>query len=88
MKEIGYVKTTSRSGMLVIKSRSALRRGTALYDSRGRMLAVANRVFGPVEGPYIVARPEHKLDIGILGEKIYVKGDKDGKKKERTRNKR
>ncbi len=88
MKEIGYVRTTSRSGLLVIKARSALKKGTPLFDSRGRMLAVASRTFGPVEAPYISARPEHEPDIGILGEKIYVMGDKNGKKKERTRNKR
>ena len=88
MKEVGYVRTTSRSGFLVIKARSALRKGTPLFDSRGRMLGIAQRTFGPVEAPYVTARPEEEPEIGILGEKVYVKGDKNGKKKERTRNKR
>ena len=88
MKEIGYVRTTSRSGLLIIKAKMPVKSGTLLHDGSGTEIAEAIRVFGPVKGPYISAKPMIPVDIGILGTKIYTKGDKNGKKEERSRNKR
>ncbi len=88
MREIGYVRTTSRSGLIIIKAKGPIKSGTPLHDGSGIKIAEAVRVFGPVKAPYISARPEGPLDIGILGEKVYIKGDKNGKKEERPRDKR
>jgi thiosulfate reductase/polysulfide reductase chain A len=65
-----------------------LRPGTEVFAGDGTRIGRVVRTFGPEKAPYVTVKPYEGADMmSLLRKKVYIKGDKNGKKEGRPRNK-
>lgn len=73
MKKLGTVKNVIHDGTILLQASEIFRPGTPVFDSRGKEIGRVNRVFGPVNGPYISVEPGGQMDaLGLLGSSLYA----------------
>ncbi len=56
MKRLGVIKNVMRDGSILMKATMLAKPGTVVYDARGKALGNVTRMFGPVDGPYLVLK--------------------------------
>ncbi len=56
MKRLGVIKNVMRDGSILMKATMSVKPGTVVYDARGKALGNVTRMFGPVDGPYLVLK--------------------------------
>lgn len=61
---------------MMIKARSKIQPQTALYNSAGKKVAVVVDLIGPINSPYIVAKPLVRAPNKIVGARLYVKRER------------
>ena len=73
MKRLGSIKNVMRDGSILLKTTESVRKGTLVYDARGKNLGKVTRVFGPVNGPYMVMKATDKItnDPKLLESLVY-----------------
>ncbi len=71
MKEAGIIIHLTKSNLYVIKASDKVLPGTDLYDARGRKIAVCIDLIGPINKPYIVAKPLINQPNKYVGSYIY-----------------
>lgn len=57
MKEAGKILHLTKNGLYIIEASMKVLPNTDLYDGSGRKIAIAVDLIGPINNPYIVARP-------------------------------
>jgi len=57
MKEAGKILHLTKSKLYVIEAKDKILPNTELYDSSGRKVAVTIDLIGPINHPFIVAKP-------------------------------
>ncbi|MFQ6134216.1 MAG: H/ACA ribonucleoprotein complex subunit GAR1 [Nitrososphaerales archaeon] len=72
MLEAGTSLHLASSGRLILRAKADLKPGTILYDDKGRKVAKAVEIFGPVKTPYISAIPLTDRVKKSLGRKVYT----------------
>ena len=57
LKEAGRILHLTKTGLYVIEASTKVLPNTDLYDASGRKIAVVVDLIGPINNPYIVAKP-------------------------------
>ncbi|PCN50569.1 hypothetical protein B6U99_03800 [Candidatus Geothermarchaeota archaeon ex4572_27] len=71
MKEAGMVLHLTKSGLYVIEAKEKLLPNTDLYDASGRKVAVTVDLIGPINHPYIIAKPLVEKPERYVGGPLY-----------------
>jgi rRNA processing protein Gar1 len=82
MKRVGRIIQYTRGGKYVIEAEGKILPQTLLYDPSGRRLAVTIDLIGPVNRPFIVAKPLIESAEGIVNAPIYVRMERKRRRKE------
>lgn len=76
MKEVGKILHFTKSRFYVIPSKFKVLPQTSLYNSSGREVAVAIDLIGPIDKPFIIAKPKLKSPEKIVNATLYVRMEK------------
>lgn len=80
MKELGKIIHFTKSKLFVIETKERILPGTELFDSKGRKIAISIDLIGPINRPYIVAKPIVNQPNKYVGSYIYyVRRRKSGR---------
>ncbi len=87
MDFLGRVEEITCDGRLIVQCDNLPEIGDSVFDNRQNRLGVVNKVFGPVDGPYVSVTPEKKIDTSALrGAETFFRGrEQNGKGKRRNR---
>lgn len=73
-------------GNLIVIGETTPSRGDRVFDNRKRPMGIVERVFGPVDTPYVSVRPRGGGRMtDIVGKGLYVGGEEYGKGKRGSR---
>ncbi len=80
MKRLGVIKNVMRDGSILLKATTPAKSGTVVFDARGKNLGNVTRMFGPVDGPYMVlkARSDTPDTLKLLESVVYFDPSKSG----------
>ena len=81
MKYLGRVVEFSYRAQIICKGSFAPPRSVMVFTQTMRPVGKIDRVFGPVDSPYIAIEPidEKDLDLANLGSEIYIDMDESPK---------
>lgn len=74
LKSLGKVVSLSE-GKLVLKTDSAVKVGSKVFDEQGKFVGNVLDYFGPLNGPYLLISPKRRTDA-LLGKQLYGSGGK------------
>lgn len=74
MKLLGKVQNISYKGHLIVRGAFPVKKGQETLTASRTSLGKVERIFGPVDGPYISIRPEVEGEtlFGLLGKEVYI----------------
>lgn len=81
MKRVGRIIHYTRGGRYVIEAEEKILPQTPLYDPSGHRLAVTIDLIGPVNNPFIIAKPLIKSAEKMVNALVYVRMEKRKKRK-------
>jgi len=72
---LGQVRGLGYDGKLLVKCEFAPKLELEVLDNSMRVIGIVNRIFGPVESPYISLKPpkEFKPSLDVVGKSVYLK---------------
>jgi rRNA processing protein Gar1 len=73
LKNAGKIIHFTKNGLYVIEAKTKVLPGTQLYDASGRPLALAVDLIGPINNPYIVAKPLAEKPEKFVGGIVYFR---------------
>jgi len=81
VKRVGRIIHYTKSGRYVIEAEEKILPQTPLYNSSGHRLAVTIDLIGPVNNPFIIAKPVIGSAEKMVNAVVYVKMEKRRKRK-------
>ena len=76
MIEIGRIQQYTKSGNLIIQTKHKIIPDTKLLDAKGKKVAVSIDLIGPINSPYIIAKPLIENPYKIVNLMLYVTKEK------------
>ena len=71
----GNIIHIDNRGNLIARSRKTPKEGAKVMDKRRAILGVVALVFGPVERPYLVIRPNREIErrmLSLVNEEVFM----------------
>ncbi len=81
MQRLGKVKHLSKSGKLILRSKTKARTGLAVMDEALRSVGTVFDTFGSVENPYVSVRPSLKDPERYVGQILYISEEIEPRRK-------
>lgn len=73
MKFLGTVSKINYDGKLIVRGSFAPNPRDRIVDNRNKPVGQVGRVFGPVDSPYILVRPNGKGGmLSLIGKQVYI----------------
>lgn len=81
MRTEGYVDSISQEGKIMARFPKMVSLNTSVKDIRNKKIGEIDWIFGPVDKPYFEIDPynKSKKTLSLIGSKIYVEEDNNGK---------
>lgn len=79
MKEAGVILHCTKGGNYVIEAKFKVLPQTTLYNSTSKKVAVSIDLIGPIDRPFIIAKPLLESPEKMTNTTLYVKMEKEGR---------